>query len=210
MSDRTVDQIADEMIRDISEGVDGTDVRAGIIGEIGTSHPVADNEKKVLRAAAHAQKTTGVALNVHVNWRGKHGIEAIRLLESEGVDPARIILSHQDEMEKPSLEAYRAIAERGAYIEFDCFGEEDYADEWGYVHPRDLQRIEWVKRIIDAGYIDNLLISQDVCYKTYMREYGGYGYDHILRTLVPLFRQHQVTDDEVRHIMVANPRRAIS
>jgi phosphotriesterase-related protein len=211
MRSRSMGSIADEIIRDIKEGVDGTDVRAGIIGEIGTSHPVTESEWKVLRAAAQAQKSTGVALNVHMNNRGKHGLEVIKLLESEGVDPARIILSHQDELDNPTLEYYAAVAERGAYVEFDCFGEEDYAEEFDYVHPRDTRRMEWVSRIIDAGYIDNLLISQDVCYKTYMREYGGYGYDHILRTIVPLLRRkYFVADEEVQQMMVENPRRAIA
>lgn len=210
MGSKTVTQIADEMIRDITEGVDGTDVKAGIIGEIGTGHPVTENEKKVLRAAAHAQKNTGVAVNVHVNWRGKHGVEVIKLLESEGVDPARIILSHQDEIESPTMEFYKEMAERGAYIEFDCFGEEDYNEEWDYVHTRDTDRMAWTKRIIDAGYIDNLLFSQDVCYKIYTREYGGYGYDHILRSIVPMLRKYSVTEKEIKYIMIDNPRRAIA
>ncbi len=210
MQAMSVDQLAEEMVRDITVGIDGTDVKAGIIGEIGTSHPITENERKVLRAAAHAQVQTGVSINVHMNWKGKHGPEVIDLLESEGVDPSRIILSHLDNVENPSFEYYKSIAERHAHIEFDCFGEEDYTLELDYAHPRDSERVLSLKRIIDGGYIDSILMSQDVCYKMYTRTYGGYGYDHIQQTILPMLRKLSVNDAEIRHMMIDNPRRAIT
>ena len=209
LRNRTVDQLAEEMIRDLKEGIDGTDVKAGIIGEIGTSHPIAEGERKVLQAAAHAQRSTGAAISVHLASRGRHALQVIDSLEREGVDPTRIILSHMDEIEDLSLDHHKAVAERGAYIEFDCFGEEDYVDEANFVHPRDVQRVMNLVRLIESGCIDNLLMSQDVCSKVYTRTYGGYGYAHIQRTIVPMLKRTGVSDAEIERIMVDNPLRAI-
>ncbi|HKM78117.1 MAG TPA: phosphotriesterase-related protein [Candidatus Bathyarchaeia archaeon] len=210
LKNRTVDQLAEEMIRDLKEGIDGTDIRSGIIGEVGTSHPIHESERKVLRAAARAQRSTGVSISVHLASRGRHAMQVIDLLESEGVDPSRIILSHMDEIEDPSLDHHKAVAERGAYVEFDCFGEEDYVDEANFVHPRDKERVRNLTRLIDSGYIDSLLISQDVCTKIYTRAYGGYGYDHIQRTIIPMLKQTGVSDAEIEHITIENALRAIA
>jgi phosphotriesterase-related protein len=137
-------------------------------------------------------------------------MQVIDLLESEGVDPSRIILSHMDEIEDTSLDHHKAVAERGAYVEFDCFGEEDYVDEANFVHPRDKERVRNLTRLIDSGYIDSLLISQDVCTKIYTRTYGGYGYDHIQRTIIPMLKQTGVSDTEIEHITIENALRAIA
>jgi phosphotriesterase-related protein len=117
VANKSVDQLAEEIIGDIQLGIDGTDVRPGIIGEIGTSHPLFESEKKVLRAAARAHRSTGLAVSVHMAWEGKHGLEVLDILESERMDPARVIIDHMDDMEDMSFEYQKAIAERGAYVE---------------------------------------------------------------------------------------------
>ena len=210
MSSRSVEQLSGEMIRDLTEGFEGTDVRAGIIGEIGTSHPVAENEKKVLRAAAHAHKSTGASINIHSSHKGEHALQAIRILESGGVDPSNVVISHMDSAEELNFDYQIAVAETGAYVEFDCFGEEEYVDELDFARPSDIHRVRTLVRLIERGHIDNILVSQDVCSKIYVREYGGYGYDHILKTIVPMFRRRGLFEDEIRHILVDNPRRAVA
>jgi phosphotriesterase-related protein len=207
---RSVNELADEMISAIQVGLEGTEVKAGIIGEIGISHPFAESEKKVLRAAGHAQKSTGVAVTVHLPWRGKHGLEVVDILESEGVDPKKMIIDHMDDMEDMSFEYHKAIAERDVYLEFDCFGQEDYVESENFVHPRDTERVLAVKRLVDIGYVGNILLSQDVCLKTYTRTYGGYGYDHIQRTIAPMMKQIGLTESEIEHMMIENPARALA
>jgi len=210
MPQKNTNELAEEMIRDIQVGFEGTDVKAGIIGELGVSHPIDDSEKKVLRAAAHAQRSTGVAISVHLPWRGKHGLTVIDLLESERVAPGKIIIDHMDDLEDMSFEYHRVVAERGVYLEFDCFGQEDYVEAENFVHPRDTERVAALKRLIDAGYTDNLLLSQDVCLKTYTRTYGGYGYAHIQRTIVPMMKQIGITDRDIEHMMIRNPARVLA
>jgi len=210
MGTRTLQMLGDEMIRDLTEGFDGTEIRAGIIGEIGTSNPITENETKMLGAAALAHSSTGAAINVHISHGGGHAVQVIRTLESAGVDPQNVIISHMDGDERLPFANQREVIERGAYVEFDCFGEEEYIDEANYVHPRDIERVRAIARLIDAGYIDSILISQDVCAKIYLRTHGGYGYDHILKTIVPMFRRNGISDKEIRRMMVDNPRRAIA
>jgi predicted metal-dependent phosphotriesterase family hydrolase len=59
----------------------------------------------------------------------------IHTLESEGVDPGKIIIDHMDDMEDMSFEYCRSVAEHGVYLEFDCFGQEDYVEAENFVHP---------------------------------------------------------------------------
>jgi len=210
VANKSVDQLAEDIIGDIRLGIDGTDVRPGIIGEIGTSHPLFESEKKALRAAARAHKATELAVSVHMAWRGKHALEVLNILKSEGMDPAKIIIDHMDDMENVSFEYQKAVAEQGAYIELDSFGQENYVDSDNFIHPRDVERVAAVVRLIDSGYLDRILISQDVYLKMYLRTYGGYGYDHIIRTIVPMLRRQGVTDSEIHRIMVDNPCRAIA
>jgi len=210
MTRRTVDRLAQELITNIQAGFPGTDVKAGIIGELGVSYPIEENEKKVLRAAAWAQRSTGVAITIHLPWRGKHALQVVRILESEGVDPRRIIIGHMDDMEDMTYDYHRAVADSSVYLEFDCFGQENYVDPESFVHPRDTERVEALNRLIDAGYIDSLLLSHDVCLKMYTRTYGGYGYDHILRTIVPMMKRIGLTETEMNHMLIDNPARAIA
>src|SRR5262249_32540652 len=94
LRERDVEDLADEMVRDVLEGVGDSGVRAGIIGEIGTGNPMRPSEEKVLRAAARAQRATGVALNIHVSTQA--GPAALDLALGEGVAPERVVVSHVD------------------------------------------------------------------------------------------------------------------
>ncbi len=76
--------------------------------------------------------------------------------------------------------------------------------------PADEENARAIKRLIDAGLIDRLLLSQDVFLKMMLTRYGGFGYGYILRHFVPRLRRHGVTDDEMRTLLVANPRRVFA
>ncbi len=206
----STDKLTEEMITDIKQGLLNTDVKPGIIGEIGTSHPLFESEKKILRAAARAHNSTGLTVSVHMAWQGKHGEEVIDILESEGMDPGKIIIDHMDDMEDPTFDYQKAVAERGAYVELDCFGQENYVESDNFIHPRDIDRVKYVTGLVESGYLDRVLISQDVYVKMYLRSYGGRGYDHILRNILPLLKRSGLTDSDIRKITVDNPRSAIS
>ena len=94
--------------------------------------------------------------------------------------------------------------DRGAYIEFDNFGKEFYVSEerrFAY----DLERIRLLRTLIDEGYLKQLLLSCDVCLKTCLRTYGGYGYDHVLVNIVPMMEDAGISSAAIDDLLIYNP-----
>jgi phosphotriesterase-related protein len=208
---RTVDQIAEEIIKDITVGVKGEGPRAGIIGEIGVSAPITPSEKKVLMAAARAQRQTDVALTVHVHpWgtREPVGCAVLRTLQQCDVDLSRVILSHIDE--RLDLQYHEDLLRAGVNIAYDNFGKEFHRDASHIQYPTDLQRLEALAELLNRGHLNQLLISQDVAFKMDLRRYGRWGYDHILTNILPLARHLGISQDEMDTILIQNPRRILT
>ena len=173
-----VEALADEMTRELTEGIDGTPVKAGIIGEIGTSQTLFEEEIKVLRAAALANQRTGAPVMVHLNPWAQHGRRVIDILEEGGVRPEQICLCHLDVL--LDLEDMRGVLDRGVYLEFDNFGKEFTSGSAYGRFPSDAERMEVLYRLIAEGYAERLLLACDVCLKNLLRAHNGPGYDHIL------------------------------
>lgn len=201
-------EIAKVMIRDLTEGFAGTSVKAGIIGEIGSSNPIHVDEDRVLSAAALAQKETGAAINVHLPIFGRQGHKVLDILERAKADLTRVVLSHLDEV--LDHDYHTELAGRGVFIEFDCFGSEFYFDEDGEREPSDHERIEFLLKLIDAGLTSQILISQDACTKLHLQRYGGYGYSHILRSIIPRLQARGVSRGVLDRILIENPARLLS
>lgn len=180
VKDATVKELADEMRKDITEGIGDTDIKAGIIGEIGTSAIISDDEKKVLRAAGIVGRETGKAVHIHTDLYTENGFEVIDILTAEGMKSEKICIDHVDVLLRPDY--IRELLQRGVYVEFDNFGKEFYVSEerrFAY----DLERIKLLKTLLDEGYQKQILICNDICLKTMWKKFGGTGYAHILRTV---------------------------
>ena len=208
LADMTDRQVADLMVRELKEGVDGTDIRAGYIGEIGISEIFDEKERKVLRAAALAQKDTGVAINVHINPWTTNGLEAADILLQAGVAPDRICISHIDVENRESY--VYALLQKGVYVEFDNFGKEYYirreVRNSGYgLFVHDTDRVAFLKKLIDDGYLSQILLSCDLCLKNLMHKYGGWGYDHVLTNIVPMMEEYGITQEQIKTLLVENP-----
>ena len=198
------DQIAEEMVRDLTEGIDGTDVRAGTIGEIGAHFNwLSAIEERVLRAAARAQMKTDVALTTHAT-RGPQGLEQLDVLQQEGVDPRRVAIAHSGHY--PIHKYHAEIAKRGAYISFDRMGGLQNANEF------DRRRtLRLIKEIVDAGFIGNILFSHDVCYTSDYATYGGSGYSFLSSAAFALLNAELgLQEEQFNTIMVENPRRRLT
>ncbi|MCF6476319.1 aryldialkylphosphatase [Nonomuraea sp. MG754425] len=207
---RDRDDLAAEIVSDLRTGVGGTSVRAGIIGEIGLSHPLHPQEEKVLRAACTAQRETGAALMIHPGRDPRSPGRALDIVAAEDVDPARVIMSHVERTVFSAPEM-RAIASSGCYVEFDLFGQESSYYSLGPVDmPNDATRVDHILDLIDGGHASQILISQDICHKTNLVRYGGEGYAHILEHVLPLMRRKDVSDAHIAQITVANPARALA
>ncbi len=212
MDQWSAEKMADDIVSDLTVGINGTDIKAGVIGEIGTSEPVHPNEKKSLLAAALAFRQAPVAIYAHIYPWGKAGVEAADLLIAQGVDPAKIVICHSDV--EPDLAYIRALLKRGVFVEFDNFGKEFTINraDWGFAggaFVRDVDRVRMIKEILDWGYEEQLLVTNDICLKCMLRHYGGWGYDHILRNIVPMMEDEGILRETIDRILSDNPKRVL-
>jgi phosphotriesterase-related protein len=218
----TSDELADLMIAELLEGVGDTGVRAGVIGEVGTTGipkgtgrrkigPITPEEEKVLRAAASASLATGAAVSVHLDpIEPRAAAVVVDILESEGLAPNRIILDHMDQVE--DIDYHLAMAARGVFVEFDSLGRDHVAEEWGsdFFWGHDSWRLRFLVLLIEAGHADQLLLSQDISMKIDLRRYGGVGYAHVLRNIVPSLRALGIGQEIIDGILIDNPARALA
>ena len=214
MDSKSEEEIAEEIVRDITVGVGNTGVRAGIIGEIGCSWPLTDNERKVLRASARAQQITGAALTVHPGRHETAYMEILDILDDAGADLSRVIMEHVDRGifdHAKRLQVMEDCAGKGCYLEYDGFGHESYLPLTltagvGIDRFNDRQRVDDIYKLINRGYLHQLLVSQDCCWKINLRHYGGGGYAHILNNVLPRMRDHGIPNEAIHTIMVENPK----
>lgn len=201
---RSVDDLADELVREAADGVGDTGVRPGIIGEIGTDKPwISAAEERVHRAAARAARRTGLAITTHAVLSAV-GLDQLRIFEEEGADPGRIVIGHADSY--PHLDYYLALIERGANVEFDFLGM-SFTPAERHGEGRIIERI---CDLLGRGHAERIFLSQDVCHDSQLTRYGGNGYTYLARTFLPRLREAGVSDDEIETMTVANPRRLLT
>lgn len=201
VKEASVETLADEMRKDILEGVKDTGVKAGVIGEIGTSATVSDDEKKVLKAGGIVGAETGKAIHVHTDLYTENGFEIIKILKEEGVKPEKICIDHIDVWLRPDY--IKGLLDNGVFVEFDNFGKEFYVSEkrrFAY----DLERIKVLYDLIKQGYEKQILISNDICLKTMWCRYGGNGYSHILRTVKKMALENGISEKTYNGILSEN------
>ena len=210
---KTMDDIAEEMFCDIKDGINGTAIKAGIIGEIGTGKIIHENEKKVLTACGKIQKETGMGIHIHTYPWGDKGLEALDILKKNGAEVSKIAIDHIDV--QFNMDYCREIMSKGAFIEFDNFGKEFYIDSRerkdyaGGIFVTDLERVNALKEFIEGGFTDHILLTCDVCLKTLIHRYGGWGYDHILTNIVPMMREIGIDENAIETILYKNPLRLL-
>ncbi len=207
----SVDDITSEIINDITKGVGTTGIKAGYIGEIGGSWPLDPRERKSLIAAVEAQKATGAYLNVHPGQSEEAAFEQVEIMREAGADLTRTCIDHVDRGVRRRDNRLRLL-DNGLILEYDLFGREGYYPlaQRHIDLPTDHQRINEIMDLIDEGYIDQILISQDIWNKHQRRKYGGWGYDHILRNACPVMLAKGMTQEQIDHIMIENPKRLLT
>jgi phosphotriesterase-related protein len=199
---------------DILVGVGDTGIRAGIIGEIGCSLPLDDTERKVLDAAAAAQRRTGAALSIHPSPADELAMDIVQILADADADLQRTVICHVDSMGFADS-TIRAFLDAGCSVEYDTFGSEGVAvhsPTHGRVldKPSDVQRVNAIIQLIGDGYLDQILLSSDICSKHRLTLYGGYGYGHILMNIVPLLKYKGVSDEQIQRLLIDNPKRILT
>lgn len=207
---RSVDDFTREMVDQIFVGAWDTPVRAGIIGEIGCQAPWTALERRVMAAAAQAQAESGAALSVHPGRHPDQPQEIVDFLHSQKADLSRVIVSHIDRTIFDDDRLFR-LADSGAVLELDLFGMETSFYKWSDIDmPNDAERLRTVRKLIDRGHLTQIAISQDICYRSRLGCFGGHGYGHIFRNVVPLMRRRGFDQHEIDTILRATPQRLLT
>jgi len=201
---RSVGDLADEIVREATEGVGDTGIRTGIIGEIGTDKPwLSAREERVHRAAARAARLTGLSITTHA-VQSTVGLDQLTVFEEEGADLSRVVIGHADS--NPSPDYHLAIVERGATVEFDFLGMSFTPLE----RHGEGRIVESICELLSRGRVGQVLLSQDVCHDSQLTRYGGSGYVYLADTFLPRLRAAGVSEAEIRTMTVDNPRRLLT
>ena len=202
----TLEQMTDTIIRDVAVGAEGTDVRSGVIGEVGINgNPLIPNEMKSIRAAARAARATGAPISFHVGGYMEEKFKVIDTVLAEGVDARRIIMGHSNGV-AADVPFMKRLLDRGVYIQFDTFGR--MGSRLGSVD--DGKVAQGIAQLVKMGLGDRVLVSQDVCHKIETKRGGGTGFSYILEYVVPELRALGVSDEAITRILVDNPQRALT
>jgi len=227
---RDIDDIKKEFVSDVTDGIDDTQIKAGIIGEIGLSTDknveIYEVEEKVLRAGVRAALETGASLTLHPpgsmkrSWKGgkyptaRWALDILDIVEEEGLPAERVVMGHMDRSLSSDPEYQLKLAKTGVYLEYDLWGTGMAIQSWvgseddGY--PSDKWRTETIKTLIQEGHTSQILVSHDVCRKIQLIKYGGMGYSHFLESGIPMLMEHGITKEQIDTILIDNPRELLT
>lgn len=195
-----VEQLTEVLVREIEDGIDGSGIRPGVLGELGSHGDVPTAaEAKVLRAGARAALATGLSLATHAQL-GRGGLAQLELLTGEGLPAHRLSIGHQDLLGDPGV--HRELAASGAYVAFDTVGKSSYQS--------DDTRLRLLLALVEAGHADRALLSCDVSRHGYLRSEGGQGYGHLFAAFLPRLRAAGADDDLIDLLTRRNPLRFLT
>lgn len=194
ISDLSEEQLADQLVRSAETE------RWGAMGEIGSEAAFTPLQQKVFRATARAHKRTGLPIFTHTAG-GRMAVEQLDLFESMGVAPQRIMIGHLSRLNEPSADVHKVIAARGAFVGFDQVGR----------GAADANQVAMVKALIDAGHVDQILLSADFGSNgAEFHRSGGAGFARTITAFVPMLQQAGVRDAAIRRITIDNPQRFLA
>ena len=216
VAQRLIDEIEDGVVLTPSAGGQDWDpapvrtgVRAGIV-KAAAGYPLDPEERKVLRAAAAAQRATGAGITVHVGRHEDSALEIVEVLREADADLSRCSLDHLD-LRVERAETLLRLADTGCFLEFDLFGHESsYYPLTARDMPSDAQRLDVVGDLVARGLTRQVLVSQDICTRHRLVRYGGHGYKHLVEHVVMRMRERGWDDDHIEAILVRNPARLLT
>ncbi len=201
------DILTDMFVRDITEGIAGTGVKAALIKTATDRAGVTPNIERILRAVARAHRATGAPITTHTTAAIRNGLDQQRIFAEEGVDLSRVVIGHSGD--STDLDYLRALMDAGSTIGADRFGL--------YLPDMDLPemdvRIETLGKLCEAGYSDRIVLSHDVtCYADWTpRDFGAqlstWNLTHLCDEVVPAMLKHGISEQHVDQMLVGNPKR---
>ncbi len=201
----STDQIAEYLVADLQDEIPGTGVRAGFVGEVASDLPyITAREERSFRASGRAAARTGVMVSTHAP-SFPTGETQIDILTSEGVEPERIVIGHTDTVK--SLQYSVDLLKRGVYIEYDCMMA---VKAGGHVAAHELnRRVEYIRDLVEMGYADRILLSQDVSQRSHQAAQGGPGLTFIFEEFAEAATAAGIEPDALRLMNTENPRRVL-
>ena len=202
VADQSIDQIAQNMINDLERGMDGTGIKAGLIKASSSLNQITPGESKIFQAAIKAHHVTGAPVSTHTE-AGTMAMEQIEILTGGGVAPEHITIGHLDR--KLDWDSLLAVAKTGVFMSFDQVSKEKY-------YP-DAERIAMIKKLVETGHGNQIMLSGDIARKSYVPSYGfgyGPGFTYILWRFVPWMIESGISREAVENVLVNNPARAFS
>src|SRR5882757_11176183 len=201
----STDQIAEYLVADLEDEIPGTGVRAGFVGEVASDLPyITAREERSFRAAGRAAARTGVMVSTHAPTFPTAETQ-IDILTAEGVEPERIVIGHTDTVK--SLQYSVDLLKRGVYIEYDCMMA---VKAGGAVAEHELRRrVEYIRDLVEMGYADRILLSQDVSQRSHQAAQGGPGLTFIFDEFAEAAIAAGVEPEILRMMNMDNPRRVL-
>jgi 5-phospho-D-xylono-1,4-lactonase len=197
---KTINDITDELIRDVTEGISGTGVKAGVLKGGSSLNKITANEEKILRAVARAQRETGALVSTHTE-AGTMALEQMTIFKEEGVPVEKILIGHTDR--NLDYDYHLQIANTGVTLGYDQFSKEKYAP--------DFKRIEFICKLFKAGYGKQLAISGDLARRSDLTSYGGGpGYTFLLWRIKPWLKKIGLSEGDLETLFIETPRRLLS
>ena len=197
---RSESELVDEYVAELTDGIAGAGSSAGVV-KAGTSAGGATaTERKLLRAAAAAQRETGAPITTHTTG-GTAAAEQADVLEAAGADLTHVCIGHLDR--RLDWDVHLELARRGAFLGYDSVSKEQYQPDDG--------RARFVVALVDAGHGGQVCLSGDLARRTYLEAWGGGpGYRYILERFLPRLRESGLADEDVERLVVENPARFLS
>lgn len=199
LKDRTAADLAQQFVREVTDGINETTVRAGVIKASSTFNEMSPLAEKMFKAAAQAHLETGAPISTHTE-AGTMALEQVRLLEQEGVEPSHVVIGHMDR--RLDWNHHRAVAETGACLSFDQISKEKYDP--------DHKRIDLILRLVEEGYANQIVLGGDLARRSYWPSYGdwgGPGFTYVLWRFVPWLRKCGLSSDTIETLLIENPAR---
>ena len=195
---QSVQEMADWMIGEIRNGIDGG-VKPGMIGEIGTSkNTMTETEKKVFDASVIAAKETGLPIYTHTTL-GTYAPEQAEYFKATGLPMDRIVLGHIDL--SGDLDYIRRVLDYGITIGFDTVGKNNYFP--------DAKRVEYLLALEAENRLDQIVLSEDLTRKSHLKYKGGIGYCYLFETFIPMLKEAGFKQESLDKMLIHNPARIL-
>ncbi|MDE2595936.1 MAG: phosphotriesterase [Sphingomonadales bacterium] len=197
--------MVDHFIRDITEGMAGTELKAGELKCAIDTPGLTAGVERVMRAVAKANRITGTPITVHTAPQQQTGLIVQQVMAEEGVDLEDLVIGHSGD--STDIDYLMRLADKGSILGMDRFGV-NFAITTQ-------QRVDTIAELARRGYADRMTLSHDCCcwsdYFPSVEDYHAvmpdHHYLHIHNDVLPMLREAGVSEAQLDAMFIANPRR---